>query len=107
MSTQAPYLAVLGLHGSAGRVLVGVDTSDFTFSIVEKTGGSQIHQLTVSEMPSHNHSYAVGVSGGNSYTDYEHLATYSGLTTGWSSNVGGTGGNAAHNNLKKNGLKRY
>lgn len=38
-----------------GRTLVGVDTSDIDFNIVEKTGGEKTHTLTVDEMPSHTH----------------------------------------------------
>ena len=38
-----------------GRTLVGVDTSDIDFNIVEKTGGEKTHTLTVAEMPSHTH----------------------------------------------------
>ena len=39
----------------SGKTLVGVDTSDTDFSPVQKTGGEKTHQLTIAEMPSHNH----------------------------------------------------
>ena len=40
----------------AGKTLVGVDTSDTDFNLVQKTGGEKTHTLTIDEMPSHNHS---------------------------------------------------
>lgn len=40
----------------AGRVPVGVDTSQSEFSTSEKTGGEKTHQLTNSEMPRHIHA---------------------------------------------------
>lgn len=39
----------------AGRVPVGVDSSDTDFNIAGKTGGEKTHTLNVGEMPSHNH----------------------------------------------------
>ena len=40
----------------SGRVPVGINTSDTSFSSVEKTGGSKTHSITANEMPSHTHS---------------------------------------------------
>ena len=42
----------------AGRVLVGQDTSDVSFDRLSETGGSKTdsHALTISEMPSHDHT---------------------------------------------------
>lgn len=39
----------------SGKTLVGVDTSDADFNTVQKTGGEKKHQLTIDEMPRHNH----------------------------------------------------
>lgn len=40
---------------SAGRCLVGVDTTDTIFNESEKIGGEKTHKLNVSEMPAHTH----------------------------------------------------
>jgi len=39
----------------AGKVLIGVDSSDTDFDTIEETGGSKTHALTESEMPKHFH----------------------------------------------------
>ncbi len=64
-----------------GRIPVGVDTSNSSFSTVEKTGGSSTssytprgtvgsHTLTVSQIPSHKHSVSVTKSGSHSHSVY-------------------------------------
>lgn len=40
----------------SGKTLVGVDTSDTDFNLVQKTGGEKKHTLTIEEMPRHNHN---------------------------------------------------
>lgn len=94
----------------AGRVPVGVDTTDTKFNTVEKTGGSNSvsiahthtvsgstagHTLTVSEIPAHKHRTRniKGAAGGS---------TWSITTAGYSSselngdNIENTGGGQAH-----------
>jgi microcystin-dependent protein len=44
------------IQWGAGRVPVGVNTSDGDFNTVEKTGGAKTHTLTSAQIPSHNHS---------------------------------------------------
>ena len=63
-------------YWGSGRVLVGVDTSQSEFNEVEKTGGEKTHQLTVDEMPSHNHSIFIDESGtGGKWRTYEYCST--------------------------------
>ena len=64
------YLGGTWVAWGAGRVPVGVDTSQPEFNGVEKTGGAKTHVLSVAEMPSHmhkNHAWNIIVAqGGNS-----------------------------------------
>ena len=39
----------------AGRVLIGLDSSDSDFDSAEETGGSKTHTLTEAQLPSHRH----------------------------------------------------
>ena len=85
----------------AGRVMVGLNSSDADFNSPEETGGAKTHTLTTNEMPSHNHGgiYPSGSSG--SFTqafDVDHPQT--GAELGNQKYTTNTGGGAAHNNLQ-------
>ena len=47
----------------AGRVLVGLDTTQTEFDTIGKTGGEKTHKLTIDEMPSHTHDMDDAVYG--------------------------------------------
>ncbi len=79
----------------AGRVPVGVDTSQTEFNTVEKTGGEKTHTLAINEMPSHYHEVGddKNAFGAGSYPNNRVLAG-AGLKTS------SAGGGQAHNNLQ-------
>lgn len=111
----------------AGRVPVGVDSTQTEFDTKEKTGGSKTHthstsghELTVAEMPSHKHSIAIsgttldvayaysGVNG----PDYWRMSF--GLKSQVSSNLGmtltntGSGNSHTHGNTgSKSSMQPY
>ena len=88
-----------------GRTLVGVDDSDSSpdmdFAEPLKTGGEKTHQLTIEEMPSHNHSIKkqvdnnsgnkVSVGSGSASLFYQLNDTVE---------TNNTGGGQAHNNMQ-------
>ena len=87
----------------AGRVLVGVDTSQTEFNTVQKTGGEKTHKLTINEMPSHNHrfkSWAWGYTRANTtnYTADQSMDHDNFEDNG--NHIANTGGGQAHNNLQ-------
>ncbi|NCB35701.1 MAG: hypothetical protein EOM58_06625, partial [Clostridia bacterium] len=82
----------------AGRVLVGLDSTQTEFDTAGEEGGEKVHVLTSSEMPKHFHSVDLFASGGPSNPN---LAT--GVANGYyvnSQNTSETGGDQAHNNLQ-------
>ena len=111
----------------AGRVLLAqgkVETENYTHNFVAgETGGEFVHQLTVGELPSHNHSASSNTTGEHSHTYYYpnqggDVGGSNNDTPGWTkkyksimnvSNAGNhshsitinnTGNNQAHNNLQ-------
>ena len=79
----------------AGRVLVGLDTSQAEFDTIGKTGGEKTHKLTIDEMPSHAHTSKYSGSAGTSVG-----ITAMGEQLGTSTLVNDTGGDQPHNILQ-------
>ncbi len=80
----------------AGKVLVGIDSSDTSFDTVEDTGGAKTHTLTVDEIPSHTHEFTAMQDTNNSV----NRSGGGDLGAPASSTTAATGGGAAHNNLQ-------
>jgi hypothetical protein len=100
----------------AGKVPVGIDSSDTDFDTAEETGGAKTHTLTESEIPSHQHLLFKNVGVGNigdttaslsaahfyangsqSYRIRKSGSTYSEPDLALSSTVGS---DTAHNNVQ-------
>ena len=80
-----------------GQVLVGLDAGQTGVATPGKTGGEKTHTLTVPELASHRHAYAVDTS--VTYTGTPGYDMFKVADSG-SSNTGETGGNQPHNNLQ-------
>ena len=91
-----------------GRVPVGRDSLQTEFDVLGETWGAKTHTLTSNEMPSHRHRYKA--PGGNGWSSYGWMATYSGDAVSWAyadtvgivpqAAIENTWGWAAHNNLQ-------
>jgi len=93
----------------AGRVPVGLDSGDTDFDVVEETGGSKTHTLSVAQMPLHGHPWRSGAgSGGDNsgglMTDVSsttNRAAFTGtLSDTIGQQIGGEGGGGSHNNVQ-------
>jgi len=79
----------------AGKVVVGLDSTDTDFDTVGETGGAKTHTLTTSEIPSHTHSLNTSDNPGGSGA----IEVAGGSPTSTQSTQA-TGGGSAHNNLQ-------
>ena len=70
-TNPSTYFGGTWVAWGAGRVPVGVNTSDSNFSTVEKTGGASTVTLTASQMPSHTHTFT-GSSATTSTVSHSH-----------------------------------
>ena len=78
----------------AGKVLVGLNSTDADFDTVEETGGEKTHTLTEAEMPAHYHSYNDACNVG----EINNVAA--GSAQGKISDTNTKGSGSAHNNLQ-------
>lgn len=82
------------LPNISGKFIVGINSSDTDFNTLGNTGGEKTHRLTVAEIPSHTHTYAItnqdGAQGWAKNGNWNSYGTH---------NTGSTGGGNAHNNL--------
>lgn len=91
-----------------GKIPVGFDSEDGDFNAVGKTGGEKTHNLTINEMPAHNHivntdGYCTNVSSGSGFT-VPNANTVGVRANVWTSQ---TGGNGAHNNMQPYLVQKY
>ena len=106
VSSTSPELLIGGkwVSWGAGRVPVGVNTSDIEFNSAEKIGGEKAHKLTIQESPSHQHFVGIyinnSVSGDSVY--WFNPSGFASSNTGSSNStkVTSSGGDQAHNNLQ-------
>ena len=85
---------------ATGRTLVGIDTGQTEFDVVEETGGSKTHTLTIAEMPSHQHTSDAAATSQTGSAAHDSSGgglnqRASGLTA-----IPLQGGGGAHNNLQ-------
>lgn len=95
----------------AGRVPVGIDSTQTEFDTAEETGGAKTHTLTIAQMPLHSHNISlefgtntnlnVGYPGQYNQVRAANGAVYNGNNSSGDSNVmSGNGGGQSHNNLQ-------
>jgi hypothetical protein len=96
---SAIYPGTTWVAWGSGRVPISVDTNN-NFNVVEKTGGSTTHTLTINEMPLHDHKangwggVSKNIEGGDYQREAMKRNEASDLTTT------NSGSSQAHNNLQ-------
>ena len=98
-TNPSEFIGGTWISWGAGRVSVGVDTSQAEFNTVEKTGGEKTHTLTVDEMPKHDHTVAVvnSINYGGSNSAEVLMAN---VLMGDKGSTDYTGNGQPHNNLQ-------
>lgn len=105
------------MGGSAANRLTGL-SGGVAGTVLGAAGGSQSHVLTKAQMPLHGHSYAVNRNDGSTTTTNGRFALRNSNTTvvpeytgspgtEYDELIGGTGGDAAHNNVQPTIIQNY
>ena len=83
----------------AGRVIVGIDSSDTDFDTAQETGGAKTVTLTTSQIPSHTHTLNID-SSENGGSSHQHCLFPDGSSSAESFTTASTGGGASHTNVQ-------
>lgn len=89
-----------------GKIPVGLNENDTDFDTLGKTGGEKKHQLTVNEIPAHNHVTEDYFEGGGGTPGVWAVRSLSNLE-GYKHGVTNTGGNQPHNILQPYIVQNY
>jgi len=82
-----------------GKVAVGYNSAETEFNALGKTGGEKTHTLTVTEMPSHRHTYQLPNNSDPNFMTGGGIYNVKVVDT-TSQNTSSTGGGGSHNNLQ-------
>ena len=82
----------------AGRVMVGIDSTDTDFDAAEETGGAKTVTLTTSQIPSHTHTATLMGNGEDEQQDLPAAGDNTNPSRPMTTSA--TGGGAAHNNVQ-------
>jgi len=84
-----------------GRVIVGSgETEGLTNRIIGEKGGEEIHQLTIEEIPEHNHKVQLGVNTNRGPDDWGVYASDPHGGNWGLYKTSSSGGNQSHNNMQ-------
>lgn len=104
-NNPSTYLGVgIWVAYGAGKVPVGIDTTQTEFATVGQTGGEKTHTLSVAELAQHNHGAKLAGRQSTCSTGSSLTVVDPGTTGSWyggqSVSIDNTGSNQAHNNLQ-------